>query len=995
MPFVEAPTVCPTALGRGPELAHLGQLIDHLVGGRGSTVLVTGEAGIGKTRLVGEARLLASSRGVRVLQGAAFELDQALPYGPIADLLREFIEARRPDEVVAELGPALVPLARLLPGVAAWVASDAQPAGASALDQNQQLLQGLLLAFDRLIAHGPTLIVVEDIHWADEASLDLLLRLARSAVTRPLLLILTLRAEDAGPSVVGWHTTMHRQRLTIELPLLPLRQEDSAAMVHGLAGGALSSDVLQTIVDLTEGNPFFIEEVVRTAVHAGNTRSGPNAVRVPRSVHDAVQRRVNALGESARRAIQVAAVAGRRFEFGLLQLVLGAEERDLLPILKELIAAQLVEEDADERFAFRHALTRRAVYADLLSRERRGLHGEVLRALEQLAISRDSVPSEELSYHAHAAAEWAKTMKYARSAGDRALTMHAPRAAVEHLSRVLEAAEHLRLSPAAEVLRARALAHHDLGQFGHALTDFEAALASASAAGDKHLAWQLLVDLNLLWSGRDYAVAGEYAKRSLQAARDMADAACIARSLDRVGNWHLNVGEVRQALAHQRQALELLESAGDQRGVADTLNLLGMTSAFVDPEQSFAYYTRAIPLLREIDDRQGLVTALVMRDVNTGFYWCDTFAIPATRVGRAQVERDTEEAIRLAHSIEWPAGESFARWELAMWFGVRGHYARAFELADSGLRLAEGVEHTQWIAAALSTLGALYIDVAAAQRARPPLERALALAHDLGSRVWSAYAAGRLVMASVLEHDVSTAAAIIQREMSDDTPFETATERQLWCARAELLLASGSADEALAIADSLAETLAPGKVAPRVWILRGNALLALKSFDDAERLLVDAVETSRTTGLTSQQWRAHAAYARLLRARGRRDEADAQIQMARALVHDLAEDLTDAELQSEFAERAFASMPRAGAASDRRLSKQASAGLTARERQVAALIGRGLTNRAIADELVIGERTVEGYVSSILAKLGFTTRTQIAAWAVTRAAPPPASKFPY
>src|SRR5262249_1967615 len=136
MRFVEAPVVSPTLLGRGPQLAHLGQLIDQLVGGHGGGGLGTGEAGVGKTRLVGEARSLASNRGVRVLHGAAFELDRTLPYGPIADLLREFIDTRAPDEVVDDLGPALVPLARLLPGVAAWLPTnvDASP------DQNRQLL---------------------------------------------------------------------------------------------------------------------------------------------------------------------------------------------------------------------------------------------------------------------------------------------------------------------------------------------------------------------------------------------------------------------------------------------------------------------------------------------------------------------------------------------------------------------------------------------------------------------------------------------------------------------------------------------------------------------------------------------------------------------------------------------------------------------------------------------------------------------------------------
>jgi DNA-binding NarL/FixJ family response regulator len=122
----------------------------------------------------------------------------------------------------------------------------------------------------------------------------------------------------------------------------------------------------------------------------------------------------------------------------------------------------------------------------------------------------------------------------------------------------------------------------------------------------------------------------------------------------------------------------------------------------------------------------------------------------------------------------------------------------------------------------------------------------------------------------------------------------------------------------------------------------------------------------------------------LLRARGRRDEADVQIQLARTLIQELAEGLGEESLRSEFIERGFASVPRPGVVSERRASKQASGGLTGREHEVAMLIGQGLSNRAIAEQLVIGERTVESYVSGILAKLGFTARTQIAAWAVTR-----------
>ena len=315
---------------------------------------------------------------------------------------------------------------------------------------------------------------------------------------------------------------------------------------------------------------------------------------------------------------------------------------------------------------------------------------------------------------------------------------------------------------------------------------------------------------------------------------------------------------------------------------------------------------------------------------------------------------------------------------------MHGRYARAFELASSGVRIAEEIEHREWIAAGLCSLGALYVDVLVPEGAGPLLERALALAHELGSLVWAPYAAARLAQACTLERDLSRASALLEAELWPDTPMDAATDRQLWCARADLLLARGAANDALTIGERLAASVAAGKVAPRVWTLRAAALTVLRSFEAAEPLLTQAIETSRAADLRSQEWRAHAAYARLLRMRGRRDEAQVQVQLARSLVDEIAAPITDESVRTRFLERAFAQIPHAGVASERRIEKQAFGGLTGREREVAALIGEGLSNRAIADGLVVSERTVETYVSSILAKLGFTARTQIAAWAAVR-----------
>src|SRR5437868_12285024 len=172
-PPLENVMVCPTTIGRAREIESLSRLIGQLSDGHGTTVVISGEAGIGKSRLVSEARSRAASHGVRILQGAAFELDRAAPYGPIADLFRAFFRGKSPRQTVDDLGPCVGTVGRLLPSVAAWMPSDQSALELEKADQ--QLLQGLIATCDRLIDQGPSLVVVEDIHWADESSLDLLL----------------------------------------------------------------------------------------------------------------------------------------------------------------------------------------------------------------------------------------------------------------------------------------------------------------------------------------------------------------------------------------------------------------------------------------------------------------------------------------------------------------------------------------------------------------------------------------------------------------------------------------------------------------------------------------------------------------------------------------------------------------------------------------------------------------------------------------------------
>jgi len=275
-----------------------------------------------------------------------------------------------------------------------------------------------------LASAQPLLLIVEDLHWADDASVEVLLYLARRVASQPILLLLTYRGEDVHPSLNRFLAELDRGRLVTELVLACLPPGEADTMLRAVFGldRPVRADFLDAVYALTEGNPFFIEEVLgsllaaRDIFHAGELwgRKEIGELRIPRSVQDAVQRRVGQVNESARKVLVLAAVAGRRFDLGLLQALTQDEERELLGLVKELIAAQLVAEESAERFAFRHALTRQAVYAQLLARERQALHRRIGEALEHLHADMLDVHLEDLAYHFYEAGDSERTLTASR-----------------------------------------------------------------------------------------------------------------------------------------------------------------------------------------------------------------------------------------------------------------------------------------------------------------------------------------------------------------------------------------------------------------------------------------------------------------------------------------------------------------------------------------------------------------------------------------------------
>jgi tetratricopeptide (TPR) repeat protein len=990
----ERSIVCPVLVGRAQYFAPFEQVLGALADGTGGTIAISGEAGVGKSRLTRELREFAERflPGLTVLRGNCFERDSTLPFAPLVDLLRAYLSPLDATQLRARLGDEACELVKLLPELSASLPEcEASPA----LDPEQErrrLFHALVQLLGRLAQERPVLVIIEDLHWSDDTSLEFLSHLARHAAESPILVIFTYRADEVSPPLAHFLAGLDRARLVTEWGLARLSLADVSAMIMAIfeLEQAPRADFLEPVYELTDGNPYFIEEILKSLLSSGDIfyeqgvwdRKPMSELNIPRSVQDAVQQRSSRTSDEARRLLTYAAVAGRRFDIDLLARVTGHSETTMLALVKELLAAQIVVEESDDQFAFRHALTQQAVYSALLARERRALHREVAACIEASG-SLDDTRLAEMAHHFYEAAIWDRAFDYSCRIGDRAQKLFSPAASVLHFTRALDAASHAGTAPPPWVYSARGGAYQLLGDFAHARTDHEAALDASRARADRTGEWQALIDLGFLWATRDYDRSGDFFRRALDLARVSGEAPLLAISLNRLGNWLVNIGRAEEGIEQHLAALAIFEAAGDVAGMGSTFDLLGMANGMAgDLPAAVAYYGRSIPLLTEADDGARLLSALSSRTVWGSTNHAD--AVPGGGRTLDESRRDGDEAIALARRNGSSVGMAYAHWALAGALGAFGVLGEALTHAREGLRIAREIEHEQWTVGAQFKLGQLYWHLLDFEGSARELEESFPRALAIKSAFWIGNVGCYLALSHLQLGNLSAAESVLDAVEERNAEPRTMPARRLRWARAELLLAMGDPARALELVDvMLASMPGPaGAVVPPLLLTRARACMALGRTAEARIDLERAGSGSLHDGSRVWLWRIDCELARALDALGDRANADAACERARATIDELAATIEDSDERVRFVEAATQAMPRARKAAARRASSLDFGGLTSRERDVASQVTLGRTNREIAEALVLSERTVETHVANIFSKLGFTSRAQLAAWGV-------------
>jgi len=985
--------ICPVFIGRENDLQLLDRLMMQSRDRSGQIALISGEAGLGKSRLVREAKVRAPE-GTVILEGHCFQTESALPYAPLLDLFRNFFATHSNKEIARAMQSSGPQLVKLFPELRVHLPDLTSVPSPDPKQEKQRLFQALEQTITELAQNQPLIVVIEDLHWSDSTSLEFLLLLARRISSQSILLLVTYRSDERIPQITHFLAELNRQRLGVEFALKHMSPLEVDAMLRAILDlkTPISQEFLDIIFPLTEGNPFFIEEILKALIADGDIfyadgtwdRKEIDQLRIPRTIQDAVQRRTGQLDEHTLQALTLAAVMGRRFDFGLLQKLLGVNEEELTGMLKALVKAQLVVEESADQFAFRHALTREAIYTTLFLRERQNVHRTVGEAMEHLYAGSIQSHLADLSYHFYTGGVWQKALDYSQKAGDQARTLYSQREVIVYYSRALVSAHQLKIAMEPELLSARGHAYEILGDFKSALGDFEQARRIAREHGDGHAEWQTLIDLGFLWAGRDYQQTGEYFRRAEELAQKLNETKLHAHSLNRLGNWSINIGQTSQGLKSHYRALEIFEQEEDEQGMADTHDLLGMAAMqHGDQIGSYDEYQYAIHLFRKLDDKHGLVSALV--GASNASYWDDTVLMSSQ--SRTENHEMAMEALELARQIGWAAGQAFAEWGIALGLANRGLFEEAITHAKESLRIATEIDHHQWITAAHYALGHIYVLMLQTDLAIQNLEEGLTRARELGSAWWIGNSTTDLANAYLLNDDTGRA-----RWTLDSIPLRvdgshTLIERRMLWARGNLLLAENKPAEALRIAEHLLDSISSGNQSgsiPALLKLKGEAFIALEQLEQARQALEGAKGGAEGREALPLLWQIHCLLGGLYKGQKNAEGAEKEFASARQLIQNLGASIEEEQLREEFIQSACESLPKEKIVSKRQSEAEKFGGLTPRERDVARFLAQGKSNREIAERLVLSERTVENHVGNILTKLGFSSRAQIAVWVVEK-----------
>ena len=940
--------VCPELVQREGALAALLEHIGAAANGESRIVALTGEAGVGKTRLAREIARLAYDDGLYVVGGRS-HASAALPYEPFIAALRPYAQARGSEILKRLLGTLTGELRRLLPEIDVATASDEGTIPDD--ERRERFLRTIHLLLEDAASLRPVLVVLDDFHEADPASRDLLRYLA-ATLHGGVCVLFTYREEDVGPThpLRALVAELDRERRLARIALKPLDAAGVERMTKALLPERATDELARAVLERSEGVPFYVEELLKTAIDDPEARA--DRLPLPRTVRDSVQMRVSRLAEERGRQaadlLEALAIAAVPLPYEVVVTLADRPEDELVGDLAAAVEAQLLERAPTQRemYMFRHSLTRDAIASAIPDQRRTRLHLRVGEALEQLG---DDRLHATLARHFAAAGDNAKAVAHARNAARGAIAVGAYDAAIDHLR--LAAAQGAGIAQEVDVLLELGTALRSAGR-AHEAEDV-LLRARDLARDERHRA---NIDLELAAALRiegERAEARDAVLRATEALR-IERGPMLALALVRHAELAWAENDLTQTLLLAREALDAARRYRAPSAEIEALTLLGGASVRLGKE------------------KDGL--------------------------------RDLAEAARRGQTLGLGVESVDAHLELARALLFRGRNEEALAPIKAGLALARerGLEFAQ--ARLLANGTTISVNLGRYEEARAFAEQAVALARP-GT---IAASAARIALAHVMSDQGDGEAALAMLDAVREEAERNEPDRRViyWSYRAQTLLGLNRLDEAWRSATQAVElTVATPGMGMTAFLNAAEVAEARRDLDGIDalstrfdeyfagrdtapirlvRLEIGAIralctgldaasafdEIARTYETLGARVRAtyRGASAELARMRDPRGRAKARRELSSRIK----------ELERFGARRYVAGLNRQ--LRRRTIAREIAGPLSRRQQRIALLISRGWTDRRIARAVGVSDRTVGTLVRSVLNDLGISTRSQIAAW---------------
>jgi adenylate cyclase len=752
-------------VGRERELAGLAEAFDRLRFGAGAVVTLTGEAGVGKSRLTAASRLQAEGeRGFRWLEGRCVSYGAGLAYWPYLELLRNFAGLRiddAPDSAAERLAKSLTEIdaGKELPLFARLLALPSEAASLEPEAFRRELHRAFATWVQAAARQRPLVLAVEDVHWADASTVALTAELAGLCMSTPLLLYLIARPD--GESVIA--------EITAEpafVRLEPLDEPGVGAMTESILGSSPPPELASFVLERTAGNPFFVEELLRSLTETGaltredggwTMQPGWDARTLPETVEEVLSARIDLLPRPAASALQTASVIGRRVPLRLLEGV-AADVPDLPGAIDHLVTSTFLERvqtDGEDVLSFHHALVQDTAYSRILRRRRRELHRQVADVAEALYGAGDNA-IDLLARHLYLAEAGPKALEYLVRAGERAKRLFANEEAILHLQRASEIAQtdaalsdrlpeiQLQVADLQELVGAyddaavlyaavrdetndvRAWAgiastFRRQGKYKDALAVIEDAFSREELKGADTTALWLEQGWTLSVSGR-FSQAVDVLEAGLAAAssRSSAVAAALLLQLARAETVE---GKFEEALGHGLEAVTVLEREADLRGLATAFRIVGnayMRAGRLD--EAAAALRRGLELAERVGNAEEIGGCLINLGLMEYERGSATEAIELDR-------RAIEEFERIGHG----SGRAQAYTNLADKLAQTGDYDAALAWAEKALELARAIGHSLTIADVSDTIALVRLETGEHGEAARKAEEAASLYLQMGA----------------------------------------------------------------------------------------------------------------------------------------------------------------------------------------------------------------------------------------------------------------------